>query len=144
MPGGNAPRFQAAMSLRLFGKNEKDTKVSADMPVLKSVSFVLRKWKVPILATNGTYDQIMVPHKGLKVGEVDDWGTLSEYLKQLGLLAKNPKSGWDILGKTYPTLQAFRDLIYADKKMGADIRKGVIDKMLQTGHMIGNTPDKQA
>ena len=42
MPGGNAPRFQSNIILRVYGKNLMDTKISSVMPVDKDTKFVMR------------------------------------------------------------------------------------------------------
>ena len=88
MPGGNAPKFQANIILRVYGKNEMDTKISSTMPVKKEVKFVVNKWKCPILSASGTFSMATLPHAGLKVGQCADFNTISEYLKAWGKFEK--------------------------------------------------------
>jgi recombination protein RecA len=123
-PGGNAPLFQAAMRIRLYGKNKIDNKISKVMPVIKETQFVLNKWKVPVLAPSGRFDMVMIPHDGFACGECDDVGTVSHYLKHLGVWEK-AKNGWMICEELYPTQQAFVDR-YRSENGWADEIKGAI------------------
>jgi recombination protein RecA len=50
MPGGDWPRFQSSIWLKVHGKNVIDPKVHAIMPSVKEVAFVVKKWKCPILS----------------------------------------------------------------------------------------------
>ena len=109
MPGGNAPQFQSNMMLRVYGKNEMDTKISTTMPVIKDTKFVLSKWKCPMLNASGTFQMATLPHKGLKVGQCDDFNTVSEYLKAFGKFEKDEKKGWVILDEHYDTIAPFKD-----------------------------------
>ena len=108
MPGGNAPRFQANIILRVYGKNLIDPKISSVMPVIKDTKFVMSKWKCPILTEGGTFQMAMVPHNGLKVGQCDDFNTVSEYLKAFGKFEKDAKKGWVILDQHYDTIAPFK------------------------------------
>ena len=95
MPGGNAPRFQASMWLRVYGKNVMDKSVSDVMPVIKEVNFVLKKWKCPVLAASGKFEMATQAYGGLQIGQCDDFGTVSEYLKTFGEFEKADKGkGW--------------------------------------------------
>jgi recombination protein RecA len=81
MPGGNALKHLANIILRVYGKNEMDNKVSTTMPVKKSVKFILDKWKCPVLNSSGTFSMTTIPHNNFRVGQCDDFNTISEYLK---------------------------------------------------------------
>ncbi len=139
MPGGNAPKFQVSLLVRLYGKNKTDPKVSKTMPVLKEVSFILKKWKVPVLANTGRFEMAMIPHDELAIGECDDFGTVSQYLKDFGQFGKAapPKKGWTVLEEEYPTLQAFRDRLYGDKAFGREVRQALIARALAEGLNVG-------
>jgi recombination protein RecA len=132
MPGGNAPKYQSAMTVRVYGKNVTDNAVSKTKPVRKHTSFVIKKWKVPIIATHGEYEMATVAHKGLAVGEVDDWNTLSTYLKDFGYLEKT-KTGWRLLDAQYKTLKEARERVYTDWEFGMGLRNDVIQKVLEHG-----------
>ena len=136
MPGGNAPKFQANIILRVYGKNEMDTKISSTMPVKKEVKFVVNKWKCPILSASGTFSMATLPHAGLKVGQCADFNTISEYLKAWGKFQKAGSKGWTILDQHYDTIEPFKTKIYEDAAFGASVRKMIIDKMVATGDLL--------
>gem|GEM_PF-1531173 len=133
MPGGNAPRFQSALTVRVYGKNLTDTKISQVMPVMKETTFTIPKWKVPIVAASGVFKMVTYPHSGFLVGEVDDWNTVSQYLRDAGSLDKAGNKGWTMLGEAYPTLQACKDRVYGDKAFGLEVRRSIIERVLNDG-----------
>ncbi|MCA1777751.1 MAG: DNA recombination/repair protein RecA [Loktanella sp.] len=130
-PGGNAPRFQASLILRVYGKNISDPKISAMMPIMKETKFVFGKWKMPIYASSGEVSMVTLAHKGLRPGMADDFNMVSEYLKDLGLFNKAEKGkGWVILGESYGTIQEFKDLFYKDTGFGNSIRQALIARIV--------------
>ena len=139
MPGGNAPRFQASMWLRVYGKNVMDKSVSDVMPVIKEVNFVLKKWKCPVLAASGKFEMATQAYGGLQIGQCDDFGTVSEYLKTFGEFEKADKGkGWTICGEHYDTIQPFKTRLYEDAEFGAKIRHKIITTMLNQGVIEGD------
>ena len=136
MPGGNAPRFQSALTVRVYGKNVTDAKISQVMPVMKETTFTIPKWKVPIVAASGVFRMVTHPHSGFLVGEVDDWNTVSQYLRDAGLLGKTGAKGWTMLGDPYPTLQACKDKVYSDKPFGRKVRQQIIETVLAEGMAV--------
>jgi recombination protein RecA len=130
-PGGNALPFYAGMRLRTYGKNIMENTVSSAMPAFKQTDTVVKKWKVPITSVNSTFKIATIAHKGLNIGDADDWNTLATYAKNYGLLMKAEKgSGW-LLGETaYPTLQAIRDALYSDVSLGNTMRNYIIEMAL--------------
>ena len=141
-PGGNAPRFQISLWLRLYGKNKMDTKVSKVMPVLKEVSFILKKWKVPVLAKDGKFEMAMIPHNDLAIGQCDDWNSVSHHLKELGHVENHGgKKGWTVLTEHYDTIGAFRDRLFKDVKFGTEVRSALIARLLEDGNLLGDSPE---
>lgn len=133
-PGGNKPRFQSAIILRVYGKNIVDKAISDVMPVAKEVNFVIKKWKTPILSASGKFTMATQPHKGLQIGQCDDFNTVSEYLKAYGKFEKGDKNkGWDIFGEHYDTIAPFKDRLYNEPLFGAGVRQFIIDTMLKQG-----------
>lgn len=133
-PGGNKPRFQSAIRLRVHGANVMDKTVSDVMPVAKEVNFVVKKWKTPILAASGKFVMATQPHKGLQIGQCDDFNTVSEYLKAYGKFEKGEKNkGWDIYGEHYDTIAPFKERLYGDPMFGSQVRQFIINTMLKQG-----------
>jgi len=89
MPGGAGQQFMAALRVRLAGKNIIVKSVSMAMPVIKSTSVVIQKWKQPLCFTHTKYDMAMIEHKGLEIGECADWGVMKQYMKPYGLMEKS-------------------------------------------------------
>jgi recombination protein RecA len=114
-PGGQSPKFAAALRLRTYGKNKMDAKISKAMPAYKDVTVQLIKWKVPVLATEAQFDMAMIPNPKLALGEVDSWGLVEQLLEHFGMLVKDPKKGYWLNtdgaagpdnGMHYPTLKS--------------------------------------
>lgn len=132
-PGGFAPKFQAALRVRCYGRNIVDKKISAVMPIAKQTDIVIQKWKVPILNTAIKYDMVMIPHKGLSVRQTDCWNTVEKLLSSMGHFKKNPGKGggWLLFEEPYPTIVAARDKFYGDDAFRADVLKFLIQEGLQ-------------
>jgi recombination protein RecA len=141
MPGGMAPRFQANIILRVYGKNLMDPKISSVMPVIKDTKFVMSKWKCPILSEGGTFQMAMVPHNGLKVGQCDDFNTVSEYLKAFGKFEKDAKKGWVILDQHYDTIAPFKAKLYEDEKFGTAVRGMIVERMVKNTELTQESTD---
>lgn len=129
MPGGDAPRFQAQLWVKVWGKNIMDAKVHPDLAVFKETQFQIQKNKVPILAVKGVYQMVCVPHSGLKVGETDDFATIMDRLKGWGLVTQE-KTGWRIMADLYPTQKAFKERLYTDKAFARDMKKALAERVL--------------
>ncbi|NOQ30172.1 MAG: hypothetical protein GQ570_03520 [Helicobacteraceae bacterium] len=134
MPGGNAHKFASGLTIRIYGKNLLDTAVSATMPILKETKSVAQKWKVPIVSVNCEYKMAMIPHKGLQPGKIDDWNTLSAYLRDMELLVKNGKKGWLLFGEEFKTLTACKEECYSNLEELNKVKQLVIDAMIEKVH----------
>jgi recombination protein RecA len=136
-PGGNAPQFQASIRLRVYGKNIMDSKISSTMPVIKEVTFVLNKWKVPVLAASGKFEMVTQMFNGYPIGFCNDFNEVSGHLKDFGLFHKGPKDkGWVILGETYNKIDEFKAKFYGDPLFATEVRQGIIDKFLTSGEVL--------
>lgn len=133
MPGGNPPKFASSMTLRVYGKNVMDKKLSTVMPAYKEVNAVLQKWKCPILAVNAVYTMQMIEAGGNKPGFISDWNTVSSYMKELDYLTKGEKGGWVMNGETYKTLEECKETIYGNAEMLADMKATIIAELLTKG-----------
>jgi recombination protein RecA len=139
MPGGNPPKFASAMTVRVYGKNIVDKKLSTAMPAYKEVNAVIQKWKVPIMAVNAVYTMQMIEANGHKPGFISDWNTVSAYMKELDYLSKGDKGGWVMNGQTYNTLDACRTELYGDAAALADMKATLIAEMLTQGAALEPT-----
>lgn len=92
-PGGNLLRFASSLTVRVSASEEIDKSISEVMPTYKVTSCILRKWKVPIIGKNFEYKLCVLPHEGMRAGEVADWNMVSNHLKDYGMLGKNDKGG---------------------------------------------------
>ncbi len=129
-PGGNAPQFACSMRVRTYGKNITDPKINDHLPIRKKTSIVINKWKVPILYDAAEYEMVCVPHKGLKVGDCDDWGTVSAYLEQYELHGKTEDGKrWHLAGEEYKTLKACKERYYSDPDLADALRSMLVTKI---------------
>jgi recombination protein RecA len=136
-PGGFKPKFQSSIRLRLYGKNLKDPKYSETMPVAKETTFIVKKHKVPIYAASGKFTVAMVPYKGLKPGQSDDFGTILDLLKTYDLAKKSDNGkGWSIYGQEYATQNEFRDRFMSDPMFANDVRHELIVKLSTENGLI--------
>jgi recombination protein RecA len=117
MPGGFAFKFASKMTVRLFGKDVEDKKLHASMAAFKEVQGQIKKHKIPITSNSFKFSMssVAVPAKGLRLGSVDSWNTVSTYLKNYGWLTQE-KSGkpWVYDEIEYKTLAALRKALATD------------------------------
>jgi RecA/RadA recombinase len=133
MPGGNAIKFASSFTVRLYGKNVIDKKINPVMPAFKETNMVIKKWKMPILSTTGVFMMQMIAANGRTPGYVEDWNTVSNYLKELDYLSKAEKSGWVLFGDTYPTLDAVRTKLYSDIDTLEEAKAQIVQELLLKG-----------
>lgn len=141
MPGGNAPKYASSMTVRVYGKNVVDKKINATMPSYKEVSVIIQKWKVPILSVNATYTMLMLDVAGKSAGFVEDWNTISNYLKELDYLGKGDKGGWVMFGEPYKTLEEAKTALYSDPALLHDAKQTIISELLDAG-VLGESKEE--
>lgn len=98
MPGGKAFLYASSLTVRVYGKDLVVKEVHKDMPAYKEVKFIIKKYKVPIVAQNGMFVMALqtIAKPPLAVGQSYDWNTVVQYLKHLGLLVKVEKK-WGLV-----------------------------------------------
>lgn len=140
LPGGPlVNHFLPSLKVRLYGKNEMDTKFSKVLPVRKAITATLMKWKVPVLAMKAEYEAVMLPHNGLKVGQTDWFNTFKQYATVLGLLKKaegKGAKGWVCYDKNWPTLDALKEELYADPDLCTAVTQDLIAALANDGSLI--------
>lgn len=134
-PGGKQQDFSSSMTVRVAGNNIMDPKVNKVMPVRKEVTFIIKKWKCPILSVNGKFEMVTYPHKGLVIGQCDDAGTIQAYLEDWGEWTKD-KKGWKILDTLYKTQAEFFERFYQDSEFGNALRQAVVAKLMTDNEML--------
>jgi hypothetical protein len=140
LSGGNAQKYFSSLTLRIYGKNVMDKKIHPVMPVYKNASVVVKKWKMPILSVNAEFDMAMLPMGDRGAGYVEDWNTISTYLKELDYLTKGAKTGWEMFGEKYATLDAARTFLYADPQLLYEAKQTIIKELLARGQI--GAPDE--
>lgn len=143
-PGGQKPKYQSSMILRVYGTNVEDAKINQFLPIAKDVKFIVKKHKYPVLQTTGDFRMITVPYAGFHVGECDDYSTIKAYLEQLGLLEKADKKGWTIMGEHYDIQETFKSRYRTDPKFAQVVRQKIAKESLIASKMIekGDMSDK--
>jgi recombination protein RecA len=132
MTGGQAPKFYSSMTTRLYGKNIVEKAINPNLPAYKETSIIIKKWKVPIVATAASYQMNMIPCPSGPVGFVDDWATVQTYAKNYGIFAKADKGpGWKVGTTLFPTLDAIRSQMDLDPHYRNAIREEICSLALQ-------------
>jgi len=126
MPGGQTMKFMASLIVRLSGKNLMVKEISGAIPVLKTVSAVIRKAKIGVVQESFEFDMCMVEHGGLMVGETDSFTKVKGYLQSSGHLIKSDKGGWALFGKNYATLVTIQDTYKAEDAFAQKLQQQVI------------------
>ena len=137
-PGGFAFKFASKLTVRLYGKDEEDPKLSTAIPVYKLIQGEVRKWKVPICAKSFKLKMatVDIPDK-LVQGHVDSWNTISTYLKQFGWLHKPKKSGpWVLFDDEYKTLDLLRYRLSVENDYRDEIESQIIQQALQPSEVM--------
>jgi len=130
LPGGNAQLFHSHLTLRVYGKNEVDESVSKVIPVKKAVTFVIKKWKVPIYSVSGKCKIVTYAPDGVGVGRSDDWETVLSYMRELGMIEKSNKR-WKMLGEEYPRLSDCRDAVLSDRDLEERIKREIVRRVTE-------------
>ncbi len=135
MPGGNAVKFASSLTVRIYGKDEMDKKVSSALPAWKHIKGVIKKFKVPVLATNFEVKVATMPNPivNLKVGQVYDWNTVYNYMKDVGMLVKQDKKGWLLMGNPYNTVDEIKDRYFKEVEFAATLKGLLIEEVKSKG-----------
>lgn len=130
MPGGKALKHFSHLTLKVRGKDEIAEAINKDRPSYKHVHGTVFKTKVQTLHTNFEFKFPVVNQGGLKVGQIDDWNTISSQLKDLGWLGKNGKKFF-CFDQEYTTLKAIREDIYSQPDVLAAIKEKIMEARLE-------------
>lgn len=125
-PGGQTVKFNASLIVRLYGKNEMVKEISANIPAFKKTVMTIKKAKVGIVQASTEFSMCMLEHDGLMVGETDSFNAVKGYLQASGHLKKGDKSGWDLLGKNWPTLSVLQDTYRAESEFADQLHEIIV------------------
>ncbi len=141
--GGKSPMFAFSLRLRAYSSNVIDTKVSKTLPVMKEMSILVKKYKVPITAAAIKYKLAVQPYKDLKIGEVDSWHTVENILKAQGVLTQLPKGkGWTMYGEDYKILKDIRQKFRDDNAFRAAITQGLVSAAVSSSGFVQEGDDE--
>jgi len=130
MPGGEAQKFLSSLRVRLSAKNVIDK--ATNTLVFKDTHVVVKKSKVPVLATSFDFQMCVHPVDDLKVGETDSFTMVKGHLAAMGALEKH-KDGWALnvegTTKVFPTLSAI-----ADKYAKQSVFRSALQAMVIAAH----------
>lgn len=144
MPGGPSFKFASSLTIRVSGKDEMDKDVSTQIPAFKKINCTVHKQKIGITNKNAEVQVAIlpIPKYGLKVGECYAWNTIVHYLKDLGLLSKGEKGGWDLTYtdtgevENFPKQDSIRERMTQDHDFDTRIRAQIFDAVLKPSEMI--------
>ena len=133
IPGGPAFAFASSLTIRLYGRDEKDPEVSKDLPAFKKITIIIKKHKVPVIATNAEFLIAIIdnPRLNLKVGDSYDMSTIMAYLKSYDLMIKG-KQGWELAmpgtGEIIPFVKQdeLKARLIADTDFCMQVKQGLI------------------
>lgn len=135
MPGGWAFKFASKLTVRLYGKDVEDPKIHATMPAYKEVNGQIKKFKIPITSRAFKFNMssVAVPSKGIELGHVDSWNTVSTYLRNYGWLTQEkPGKPWVFEDEEYKTLAQLRKALSDDPQFLHETEKRIIERALET------------
>lgn len=126
-PGGEANKHLVSLQLRLYGKEVKDPKYHKDLPCINDTTFSVKKKKFPIVSTQGDFQMALIPHKGLKVGECDDFNLFKKYMEEHDILKKG-KTKWLFAGEEeFSTLKALREMFLENPEVEHEVKLAIIE-----------------
>jgi len=135
--GGNALRFISSLTCRFYGKPVMVKEISENKPAFKYVQGVVKKYRCPIIGNSFEYNQCILPHGKLRIGQVEAWNTVEAFLKAQGHLFKI-KTGWNLLGREYKTLESAK----ADYREDAKFKMQCESTIAATAVKIDSIPAK--
>jgi len=130
MPGGKAFRHGSAMTLKVYGKDEFDTKINDEHPAYKKITGQIVKHKCPTL--NRTFEVWfpVINQGGLRIGQVPDWNTIGNQLKDLGWMTKEGKKVI-CFGDEFNTYKAVKEHLYSNPKLIQTIRDKIMEARME-------------
>lgn len=131
-PGGKAMEHASGLTLRTYAKSLSDKEVHDSLPSHKETTVTVAKHKVPITSVSAKFKMEMIGSAKTVPGRIDDWNSLSAWLKDLGWAKKKEKgSGWHLLDQEFSTIKAMREHLDGNTALDQNIRDAVIAEALK-------------
>lgn len=124
--GGNALKFASSLTLRFYGKKTMVEKVNDKKPAFIHVSGIIKKYRCPIIGRAFEYDQVLIPHEGMLLGQVEAWNTVSSFLKGQGQLTK-VGNVWMLFNQSYKLLDHINTRYHEDGLFARQCESAVTD-----------------
>jgi recombination protein RecA len=142
MPGGKAFRHGSAMTLKVYGKDEIDTKINPDRPAFKKITGQIVKQKCPTLSRTFEVWFPVINQGGLKIGHVPDWNTIGNQLKDLGWMSKEGKKVV-CFGEEFGTYKAVKEHLYADHALIQSVRDKIMEARMEEIYGVEAEADEE-
>ena len=138
MGGGFALKHVSSMTIKVYGKDVMETKLSEELPAYKKVSFTIEKTKVRTAGKSGELVCNLLPGLVVKIGDEIDDKEIKTRLDALGLFT-GEAGNYTIPGidKVFRTQKEFKMWYYQD-----DIGAMKLKSMLMDAFLSGVVPDK--
>ena len=133
--GGNAPRFQSGLTLRLNGTDVVVKANDDKTPTYKKTSVIVKKAKVPYLSKECEFHLCVKDYvdEALGIGMSNDWSFLREQLKDLGWLTKEGNK-WRFDGELFAKQDDVKPYIYEDPIYLDQVKTNVIKTRMVQAH----------
>lgn len=126
MPCGQTLKFLSSLTVRVMGKDKYVKEFSAELPVFKEIKARIVKSKIPVINKTFEFDQVLLSHDLLSVGQSASFKLVENHLKAYGILAKDPKKGWLLDGEHKNTLAEFQQKYYAEPEYALKLQNMVL------------------
>jgi recombination protein RecA len=141
-PGGWSPEFACSLRVRFWPKDIIDKKYSVSHAARKQLRAVVIKHKVPIVARECIFEMAMIPHAGMRPGDVEVLSTLWTYMVLHGIVTGDTKAGWEFMGEKYKTQKALRERIEGDPELLEMTKKSLITNELDRAYNLEHVGEK--
>lgn len=131
-PGGLAPGFVATTEVRCRSiKVEREANTGE--PQTMGMGFRITKQKAGIPEREGTYELVLTPHDGKKLGDVVDEPVMMNFAERHGLLTKVTPTGtkWNLLDEEFRAKKLVGERLRTDISFKHALRMKLFEIMLR-------------
>lgn len=130
LPGGQAQKFMAMMRIRVSKRSKKEKEIVKEihstLPTWKIVRANIEKFKVAVCERETMLALCMIPHKGLRAGQANDWPGAKRYMQEMGLWEKKG-SKYIVMGHEFATTNEAREWFVSDPAIVDDFVRMVVE-----------------